>query len=289
MRIVVTGATGKLGRLAVEHLLDRGVPAREIVAAGRAVERIADLAARGVAVVAADYDDPASLDLAFAGADRLLLISSSAVGGRRSQHRNAVDAAVRAGIGFIVYTSIANVRRSTLVLAPEHLETELMIEASGIPHAFLRHSWYLENYADQVPSYLAHGITGAAGVGRVSPATRSDYAEAAAAVVSGADLTSRAYELGGGAFTLAELAATVSEAAGRPVAYRDLPVAAYRDMLVGAGVPEGAAAVYADADRGIAQGELYVDQRVLADLIGHAPTTLAEAVAAAVERGSSPS
>jgi NAD(P)H dehydrogenase (quinone) len=286
MRIVVTGATGKLGRLVISHLLDSRVRPQEIIAVGRSVERITDLAERGVIVRAADYNDPASLDAAFAGADRLLLISGSEVGSRRAQHRNAVDAAVRAGIGFIAYTSVANVRTSTLMLAPEHLETEQAIEASGIPHAFLRNSWYLENYTDQMPTYLEHGIAGAAGEGRVSPATRSDYAAAAAAVIAGQDRSTRAYELGGDGFTLAELATVVADAAGRPVAYHDMPETAYRELLMGVGLPEAAAMVYADADRGIAEGELYVDPADLARLIGRAPTSPADAVRAALATGS---
>jgi NAD(P)H dehydrogenase (quinone) len=278
MRIVVTGATGHLGRLAIEDLLNRGIPASDIIAVGRAVDRIADLAARGVDVRAADLDDPATLDRAFSGADRLLLVSSSEVGRRVPQHRNAVDAAARVGVGFIVYTSIANVRGSSMIIAGEHLATEQVIEASGIPFAFLRNSWYLENYTAQIPTYLAHGVAGAAGSGKVSAATRADYAAAAAAVVSGSDTSSRAYELGGSPFTLHELAAEIAAQAGRSVEYHDMPEAAYRDLLVSVGLPQPAAAVYADADRGIAAGDLFVDGADLANLIGRPPTPLAEAV-----------
>jgi NAD(P)H dehydrogenase (quinone) len=227
-------------------------------------------------------DEPASLDAAFAGAERLLFVSGSEVGRRIPQHRNVVDAALRAGIGFIAYTSIANVRRSSLILAGEHLATERLVEASGIPHVFLRNSLYVEDYTAQIPRYLALGIAGAAGNGRVSAATRADYAAAAAAVVSGSDLSTRACELGGAAFTMTELAAEIAGQTGRPIAYHDMPEAAFRDLLVGAGVPEPAAAVFADIDRGIAEGDLFVEGTDLATLIGRAPTPLEVAVRTAL-------
>ncbi|MFF5072419.1 SDR family oxidoreductase [Micromonospora olivasterospora] len=281
MSIVVTGATGHLGRLIVSALLRRGVPAGEIVALGRDTGRLADLAQRGVVVRQADYTDPDSLRAAFAGADKLMFVSGSEVGQRVAQHHNVIAAAREAGVGLVVYTSITRADTSTMILAREHRETERELTASGLPHMILRNSWYLENYTGQLPTYLEHGVAGAAGEGRVSAATREDYAEAAAAVLTGAGEPGRVYELGGAPFTLAELAAELSRQTGREIGYVDLPVEKYTEVLVGAGVPEPFAAVLADSDRGIAGGELYVEGDDLATLIGRRPTTLAEALRAA--------
>jgi NAD(P)H dehydrogenase (quinone) len=282
MSIVVTGATGHLGRLAVEALVQRGVPGEEVVATGRRTETLADLADRGVVVRAADYDDEASLEEAFAGADRLLLVSGSEVGQRVRQHGNAIAAARAAGVGFIAYTSIAHADTSTLLLAEEHRATEQLLAGAGVPHALLRNSWYTENYSGQLPVYLEHGITGAAGDGAVSAATRADYAAAAAAVVATDGHAGAVYELGGPPFTMTELAQVVSAATGRTVTYTDLPVEQYRQVLVAAGLPKPVAAVLADGDRGVAAGELLVEGDDLARLLGRAPTSLPEAVAAAV-------
>jgi NAD(P)H dehydrogenase (quinone) len=282
MSIVVTGATGHLGRLAVEALVERGVPAADVVATGRRTETLADLAERGVVVRTADYDDEASLEEALAGADRLLLVSGSEVGQRVRQHANAIAAARAAGVGFIAYTSIAHADTSTLLLAEEHRATEQLLAEAGVPHALLRNSWYTENYTAQLPVYLEHGIAGAAGDGAVSAATRADYAAAAAAVVATDGHAGAVYELGGAPFTMTELAQVVSAATGRTVTYTDLPVERYQRVLVAAGLPEPAAAVFADGDRGVAAGELLVEGDDLARLLGRAPTSLPEAVAAAV-------
>ena len=283
MSLVITGATGHLGRLVVEDLLGRGVPAGDITAAGRDITKVKDLADRGVLVQAIDYDDPASLDAAFRGADRILLVSASVPGDRARLHGNAIDAAVRAGAGLLVYTSIANADATTMRLAGEHQATEAALRASGLTHVMLRNSWYTENYTAQIPAILQRGeMAGSAGDGRVSAATRADYAAAAAAVLT-SDQHERVYELGGDqAFTLAELAAEISAQVGRPVSYRDLPEAEYARLLVGAGLPEVAAATLADADRGLARGDLYVDSGQLRRLIGRPTTTLSDAVAASL-------
>ena len=281
MSIVVTGATGHLGRLTVEALLDRGVPSADIIATGRRVEVLADLAERGVVVRRADFDDQASLRAAFAGAAKLLLVSGSEVGRRVQQHRNAIEAATAVGVRFIAYTGIANADTSTLLLAEEHRATEQLLAEAGTPHALLRNGWYIENYTGQLPVYLEHGIAGAAGNGRVSAATRADYAEAAAAVLAGEGHECAVYELGGESFTMTDLAEVVSAVTGRTVTYTDLPVEQYTQVLVGAGLPEPVAAVYADGDRGVAAGELFVEGSDLEKLIGRAPTSLSDAVAAA--------
>ncbi|TCB99662.1 SDR family oxidoreductase [Micromonospora zingiberis] len=282
MSIVVTGATGHLGRLIVTALLDRGVPAGQIVALGRDSGRLAELSGLGVTVRRADYDDLDSLRAAFAGAEKLMFVSGSEVGRRIGQHRNVVAAAKEAGIGLVVYTSIAKADTSSLALATEHRATEQEIIAAGLPYVFLRNSWYLENYLPQLPTYLEHGVAGAAGDGRISAAARADFAQAAAAVLTGDGHTDRAYELGGPAFTLAELAAEVSRQSGREVGYTDLSVEKYVEVLVGAGLPEAYAELLADSDRGAAEGELYVETDDLATLIGRPPVTLAEAIRTAL-------
>lgn len=283
MTIVVTGATGQLGRLVVESLLKRGTPPADIVATGRSVDRIADLADRGVQVRHASYDDPASLAAAFVGADRVLLVSSDAVGQRLAQHQNVIDAAKAAGVDLIAYTSIANADTGEMLLAKDHRATEQAVVASGIPSTLLRNGWYLENYTGQIPTYLEHGaVLGSAGEGRVSAAARADYADAAAAVLL-AEQPRPVYELGGDTgFTLAELAATVADASGRDVAYQDLPAEQYTQVLVGAGVPAPFAEVLADSDLGLRRGELEVGSGDLSALLGRRTTPMSEAVRVAV-------
>jgi NAD(P)H dehydrogenase (quinone) len=283
MTIAVTGVTGHLGRLAIEALLERGVPADQLIATGRRVETLSDLAERGVTVRAADFDQPEGLAGAFAGVERLVLVSGSEVGRREPQHANAIAAAKSAGVQLIAYTSIPYADRSTLLLAAEHRATEQRLAASGVPHVLLRNSWYLENYTAQLDTYLAHGVVGSAGDGQVSAAARQDYAEAAAAVVAEDGHAGAVYELGGAGFTLTDLAAAVTSATGTPVSYTDLPVEQYEQVLLGAGLPAPAARIFADADRGLARGELFVDNGQLEKLIGHAPTTLAQALAARAE------
>ena len=279
MTILVTGTSGQLGRLVVESLLDRGVPAHDVVATARDVETISDLAARGVDVRRADYSDPSSLKEAFSGVDRALLVSSNAVGSRVEDHRNVIEAAADAGVELLAYTSIAHADSTTLLLAADHQATEQILAASGLPVVLLRNGWYVENWAGQIPVALEHGaIAGAAGEGRVSAATRADFAAAAAAVLTLDGQAGKVYELGGSPFTLGEFAAELSTQAGRDVEYRDHSTSEYTAVLVDAGLPETVAAVYADGDRGIRDGELLVESAHLEQLIGRPSTPLADAI-----------
>jgi NAD(P)H dehydrogenase (quinone) len=284
MTLLVTGASGHLGRLVVESLLDRGTSASDIVATARRPETLADLAEQGVEVRRADYDDPSSLDAAFAGVDRLLLVSSSEVGQRVAQHANVIQAAKRAGVGFVAYTSVTRAGTSDLALAAEHRATEELLAASGLPHALLRNSWYLENYTGQLPTVQEHrAVLGAAGDGRVSAATRADYAAAAATVLAGDGHEGAVYELGADhAFSLAEYAAAVSRVTGQEVTYRDLSVEDYTAALVAAGLPEPYAALLADSDRGISAGALFTDTGDLSRLAGRPTTGVEDAVRAAL-------
>jgi len=284
MSIVVTGATGHLGRLVVEDLLERGVPAADSVATGRSTEKLADLADRGVAVRRLDFDDPEALKGAFAAGDRVLLVSGSEPGKRVAQHQAVIDAAVAADVAQLVYTSAPKALTTPMKLAEEHRLTEQAIAASGVPATVLRNGWYFENYLGQLDTYLEHGaILGSAGDGRISGAARADFAAAAAAVLTApaADHLGQTYELGGDeSFTLAELAAAVSEATGQTVVYAEVPAADHLAALVGAGVPEFFAEILVDVDQVTAQGALEVEGCALSTLIGRPTTTLAEALAA---------
>jgi NAD(P)H dehydrogenase (quinone) len=277
MTIVVTGATGHLGRLVVESLLAKGVPATEIVGLGRQVDRIADL---GITVRQVSYDDRDALTAAFAGADRVLLISGSEVGRRVPQHTNAIDAAKAAGVGLVVYTSAPKADSTDMKLAAEHRDTERLLAASGLPHVILRNGWYIENYS--VEQALAHGLFGAAGDGRISAATRADLAEAAAAVLVGEGHAGKVYELGGEPFTMAYLAEVISRESGQPVTYTDLSPEKYTEVLVGAGLPQPYAEILADSDRAASGGALEVPRTDLESLLGRPVTPLATAIRAAL-------
>ena len=282
--IVVTGATGQLGRLVIQSLL-KHVPAAQLIAAVRNPAKAADLSSLGVQVRQADYSQPATLDAAFAGATKLLLISSSEVGQRTPQHKNAIDAAKRAGVGFIAYTSLLHADRTPLALAEEHLATEAYLAQSGIGYALLRNGWYTENYLASVEPALQHGaFIGSAGEGRIASAARADYADAAAAVLTRADQAGKVYELAGdSSYTLAEFAAELSRQSSKTVPYVNLPKADFEAALVGAGLPAGLAFVLADSDAGAAQGALFDDVHQLSTLIGRPTTALATLMGAALK------
>jgi len=281
--IAITGATGQLGRLVIQNLLNT-VPASQIVAAVRSPEKAADLAALGVQVRQADYAQPATLDAAFQGVDKLLLISSSEVGQRAPQHAAVIAAAQKAGVKLLAYTSLLRADSSPLGLAAEHKETEAMLRASGLPHVLLRNGWYTENYTGSVPAALQYGaVMGSAKDGRIASAARADYAAAAAAVLTKEGQAGQVYELAGDtAYTLAELAAEIASQSGKPVVYNDLPQAAYADALVQVGLPEGFAALLADSDVGASKGALFDDSHQLSRLIGRPTTPLAEVVKTAL-------
>jgi NAD(P)H dehydrogenase (quinone) len=282
MSLVITGATGHLGRLVVEQLLEAGVPADEIVATGRAIEKIKDLAERGVQVRAVDYGDPAAVRAALAGADRVLLISLIEPGVRVTLHGNVIAAARAAGASLIAYTSIVNAGAATVSLAADHQATEQLLHDGGVPYVLLRNGWYYENYTDQLPAFLAQGaIPGSAGSGQLSAASRADYAAAAVRVLTTDGHAGRAYELGSDEpFTLAQLAAEISAQSGKTVRYVDLPEVEFASALAAHGVPPVMADILAETNTAVAHGALYTGSGDLSRLIGRPATTLSAAVGA---------
>lgn len=278
--IVITGATGNLGRLVVAELLGR-VPAGEVVAAVRNPDAAADL---GVRVREADYDRPETLRAAFDGAEAVLLISGSEIGRRVPQHQAVVDAAKEAGVARLVYTSVLHADTSPLSVAPEHQATEEYIRASGLSYTLLRNGWYNENYLAAAKQGAESGvILGSARDGRVASASRADYAAAAATVLTGDGHRDAVYELSGDtAWSMPEFAAEVATLAGRPVTYRDLPVAEYAAALADAGLPEPVATMLSGNDTHIAEGWLADTPGDLAKLIGRQTTPLRDTLAGAL-------
>lgn len=279
MTLVVTGATGQLGRLVIDHLLARGTAAADILATGRSAEKLAELEALGVRTAVASFDDAASLDAAFAGAEAVLLVSGSEVGKRVAQHTAAIEAAQRAGAR-LVYTSAPAATDTTLILAPEHKATEEAIAAAGIPATILRNGWYTENYVSTIEQLAATGsAASSAGQGRVSSAERTDYAEAAAVALATDAYVGRVFELSGDvAWSFDELAATVAEVTGKPAVIEHVTSAEHVALLVGFGLDEGTAGFVAGLDANIAEGVLGVTTGELAELIGHPTVPLRTSV-----------
>ena len=280
MKIAVTGSTGQLGRLVVELLKER-VGAQQVIALARTPEKAASM---GVEVRAFDYNQPEGLLSGLVGVDRLLLISSSEIGQRAAQHARLIEAAKNAGVGMIVYTSLLHADTSSLSLAGEHLATEELLKQSGIAYTILRNGWYTENYTGSVKGALAAGaFVGSAGTGKISSATRADFAEAAAVAVSVDSHVDHTYELAGDeSYTLEDLATEVSRQSGKNIPYQNLPQADYTGILEKVGVPAPFAAAIASWDICAAYGDLFDDSRQLSRLIGRPTTPLSEAVKAAL-------
>jgi NAD(P)H dehydrogenase (quinone) len=278
--IVVTGANGQLGRLVLDGLLKKTSPS-EVVAAVRDPRKAEVLAARGVQVREADYDRPDTLAAAFAGAEKLLLISSSTPGQRLAQHEAVVNVAREAGVRHLAYTSVLHADTAQLFVAPDHKATEQLIRDSGIPFTFLGNGWYTENHAQTVQQALATGsFAGSAGAARLGGVPRIDLAEAAVTVLTGDGHTGKTYELAGDTpWNYSDLAKAITEAAGTPVTYQDLPPQQHLQVLLAAGLPEPVATMLVDADRGIREGELAADTGDLRTLIGRPTTPLTDAVA----------
>jgi NAD(P)H dehydrogenase (quinone) len=283
MSIVVTGATGHLGRHVVEQLLEK-VPAEQITAVVRDEAKGADFAARGVKLAVADYNTPASFDGLFAAGDKVLLISGNEFDkGRVQQHKVVIAAAKAAGVALLAYTSAPG--SLSAALADDHRGTEEALLDSGVPYALLRNGWYHENYTENLAPVLEYNaVVAAAGEGRVSSAARADYAAAAVAVLTGEGHENKTYELGGDtAWSFAEYAAELSRQTGKEIAYNAVSPEALIGILTGAGLPEPFAAILAGVDASIEKGELVVSTGDLSRLTGRQTTPLAEAITAALK------
>lgn len=280
----ITGASGQLGSLVIEALLTKVAPG-EIVALARNPEKLAHLADRHVVVRPFDYDRPETLSPALQGVDRLLLISSSEVGKRGQQHRAVIEAAKDAGVNHVIYTSILHAAENPMSLAIEHRDTEEALTASGLAHTILRNGWYTENYAASAATAIQHGaLLGSAKDGRISGASRADYAAAAAKVLTDNAEGNRIFELAGDeAFTLTEFAAEIARISGKPVIYQDLPEDEYRRILESVGLPAPIASMLAESDAKAAQGSLFDDSRTLSRLIGRPTTPWRDTLAAALQ------
>lgn len=277
--IAITGASGQLGRLVIKDLLKKLAPS-ELVAAVRSPGKVHDFNELGIQVRTADYDLPDTLDAAFAGVKKVLLISSSEVGRRAAQHANVIGAAKRAGVELLAYTGILHADVSPLSLAKEHRRTEAILAESGVPYVVLRNGWYTENHTANLEMVLKHGvILGCSGQGRFSTAARADYAAAAATVLLAPNQAGKVYELAGdNAYTLSELAAEIAEQSGKNISYRDSKEAEYAGALKEAGLPENMALLLSDSDTGASKGGLFDDSQTLSKLIGRPTTPLAEVV-----------
>lgn len=283
--IAITGATGHLGRLTLQALLQRGIPAEQIVALVRAPAKAADLTEQGVQVRQADYHQPDTLRSALQGVQKLLLISTSDFNDRVGQHRNVIEAAREAGVGLLAYTSGLNMDTSTMLLAADHQATEGLLRESGLPYVLLRNGWYSENYTNTLAQTLASGaMLGSGGEGPITLAARQDLAEAAAAVMATDGHENKVYELGGDeALTLSEIATAIGQQSGQTVVYQDLPLDALTQVYVGAGLPEPMAGLFADSAAAIGRGEWATDSGDLRRLIGRSTTSFTDVLAAALK------
>ena len=283
-KILVTGATGALGSRIVQQLL-RKMPAAAIVAGGRKAEKAQALVAQGVEFRSVDYDNAGSLDAALAGITRVVLVSGTDVGKRVPQHKAVIDAATRAGVKLLAYTSILRATESPLLLAAEHRGTEEVLAAGKLPHILLRHGWYTENSTNSAKLAIQYGVVQTcAGDGRFSTASRDDYAEAdAALILRGDHAPGQRYELAGSSsFTRQQYADLLSRKSGKNVACVQLSQEDYKAALVKAGLPEYVADIISNSDAGAAKGWLFDDSRTLENIIGHAPATLEQTLDSAL-------
>lgn len=278
--IFVTGASGQLGQLVIKHLLARGVAPSRIVAGTRSPEKLADLAAAGIEVRKADFEDLRGLTEAFDGAGTVLIISTDMLDGtdtRLKQHRNAVSAAVAAGVERLAYTSLPNPESSLLTFAPDHLGTEQAIKATGLPYVFFRNGWYQENLLRVLPNALKSGQWhSAAEDGRTSYVGREDIAEAIAAALATSTPESRTYTLTGAeALSTEEIARLASQATGKPLSVVHVTDGQLAAGLKAAGVPEIFASLLVSAEAEMRAGNLSIVTDHVESLIGRAPRRLA--------------
>lgn len=280
MKIGITGATGQLGKLVIDQLKGK-VGKDNIVAFVRNPEKAKDL---GVEARYFDYDKPEHLVEQLKGIDNLFFISANEIGQRVRQHKNVIDAAKKAGIKWLVYTSLLHADATTINLAEEHLETEKLLKDSGIDYTILRNGWYTENYTGSIEGAIAGGaFIGSAGTGKISSAARADYAEAASVVLSNESYKGKVLELAGdNAYTLSDLAAEISKQIGKNIPYKNLPEDEYAKILESFNIPKGFAAAIASWDVSVSNGDLFDTTQQLSKLIGRPTTSMAESVKAAL-------
>ena len=277
----VTGATGQLGRKVIDSLLKR-VKASDVVALVRDPAKAKDL---GVEARAADYSAPATLDAALKGIDTLLLISSSSFDTRQQEHANVIAAARKAGVKHLIYTSLLHAEHWKHSFANDHTGTEVLIKESGLTYTILRNGWYWENHTAAIPPSLPHGgMIGAAGDALISWASRQDFADAAATVLTTSGHEGKTYELAGDkAYRLADVATEVARQTGKPFAYTNLTQEQYAGALEQFGLPKPIAAMLGEMEvQGVATGVLHDDGGQLAELAGHPTTTLSDAITQAL-------
>lgn len=275
MKIAITGATGQLGQLVIQSLV-KLIPAENIVALVRNLDKAQSLQQHDIELRQFDYDQPQTLVPALQGIDKLLLISANEIGRRTPQHKAVIDAAVTANVPYIAYTSLLNATHNPLGLAQEHRETEALILASGLSYTLLRNNWYNENYLANVQHSAETGILyGSAQNGKISSASRLDYAEAAAIVLSSSGHENKIYELAGStSFTLADLASYIGEASGKSVQYQNISADDYTHALTTAGLASELVSVIVDADVQTARGAMFSDRPDLEQLLGHKTTDI---------------
>ncbi|MGV1833773.1 SDR family oxidoreductase [Rhizobium rhizogenes] len=278
--LLVTGAAGQLGQRVIHHLLEtyKVAPGR-IIAATRSPEKLADLAAKGVVTRKADFDDIAALPAAFAGVDRLLIISTDALavpGLRLKQQTAAVEAAKKAGVKHILYTSMPAPEGSLVSFAPDHLGTENAIKASGISYTILRDAWYFDNFLMGLPHSLATGkwYTATAG-GRTSNISRDDCALAIAAALASDASESATYTLTGStSLTIEDVASVVSKITGRPLEVVQVNDEQFAAGLSGAGLPKFVVDMLVSADANARAGKFDILTNDFNKLTGKEPQTV---------------
>lgn len=285
MKLLVTGATGKLGTKIVEHLLTK-IVAEDLIVSVRDPKKASDLASRGVEVRHGDFDKPDTLQETFAGVDRLLLISTDGEEATRiRQHTAAVEAAKAAGVGLIAYTSIANAEASQNFLARTHQVTEQLIRETGIPFLFFRNNWYLENEQSTIEAVQAgQDWLTSAGNGTVGWALQEDYAEAIATVLVDPKPTKSIYELSGPLHTQQEIAEALGQVLGRPVQVKQVDSATYTAIMKQAGVPEFLLPMLQAIQEGIAAGTLAVESQDFEQILGRPPVSLEDGLRQLVQR-----
>lgn len=279
MKLLVTGATGKLGSKIVNVLLSK-VSADQLAVSVRHPEKAEDLRVKGVDVREGDFDKPETLETAFKGIDRLLIISADGdTETRIRQHSNAVAAAKNAGVSFIAYTSIANAQESTNFLAEVHKATEEAILQTGIPYSFLRNNWYLENELSTIQGVQAGvpWIT-SAGEGKVGWALQQDYAEAGAEVLAGEGHENTIYELSGKLLSQEDIAAAVSTVIGKEVPVQQVDDTTYAEIMTKAGVPDFVVPMLVAIQKDIREGSLEIESKDFEKLLGRSETPVVEGI-----------